>query len=72
MPKLPDPQKDNIPPNEKLLKSILTDSVANMNRMDMGKLDFGDMFALIMAYGAIFPVLKKYNLLEVDRNGSDG
>ncbi len=63
---LPNPQKDTIPPNEKLLKSILTDAVANLNSLDMGALGFDDMFGLIMAYGAIYPCLKKHNLTEVD------
>lgn len=62
---LPDPQSGTIPPNEKLLKAILTDAVANLNSLEMGKLGFDDMFGIIMAYGALYPCLKNHNLLEV-------
>lgn len=68
MTQLPEPGKDTIPPNEKMLKTILTDAVANLNQLDMGTLGFDDMFGIIMAYGALHPVLKKHNMTEVDHN----
>lgn len=72
MAELPDPQTNPLPPNEKIAKQVVTDAVGNLNSIDLGSLDMGEVFGLVMAYTALYPILKNHGVTEVDRNGSGG
>lgn len=61
MAKLPDPTKNEVPPNAAKVKELITEATARLNMIPDRELDIAHAFGLIMAYGGLFSVLESFN-----------